>query len=309
MENKILLIIIFSFNRAMQLDCLLRTTFKHLKHPDYEIRIIYNATGKHHNGYEKLIEKYSSHKNIEFIKEKDKSIGFIQKLPFLFKNRNFWRYVKHSYLRKKLSNFKFLTEKAIKDSEAEFTMFMTDDGYFFRDVKIPEKILDLIRKDPYRVSYKMYVGKNLDDCPQLEKENGLLTWDYYDSRMHRHWAYPFSVDVTIYKTEALLKLISPVLYHMPTTLESFVVTHCRKRKLLNRGYSPKESNYAGIYINRVATVGNNFAGNISEEMLNNHFLEGYTLDFEFKQPPIQQTIIPDKIILQHPEKESIIIEP
>jgi hypothetical protein len=59
----------------------------------------------------------------------------------------------------------------------------------------------------------------------------------------------------------------------------------------------------------VATVGNNFAGNISEEMLNNHFLEGYTLDYKFKKPPVQQTIIPDEITMHHPDKKDIIIKP
>jgi hypothetical protein len=310
MINNDLLIIIFSFNRALQLDCLLRTAIERVRMAHYSIKIIFHSTGNHQNGYIKLINKYKENKKIEFIERKQVSNFWSDKFPLLFKNRNLWRYVKHPYLRKSLDNFKRLLEAQILESGCEFTMFLTDDGYFFKDVEIPSGIFDKIRDNPMHVSYRMYVGKNLKDCPEnLKEENESLKWNYYDPKMYNHWAYPFAVDDTIYHSKTLLKILKPVFYHMPTTLESYVVTHCRSRKLLSIGYSPLESNYVGLFINRVSTISNNFAGNINTEKLNEKFLDGYVLDYEFSIPPIQQALIPKKIILTHPKKEIIIIKP
>jgi hypothetical protein len=55
-----LLNIIFSFNRAMQLDYLLKSTLKNFK-LDYKIIVIYHTSGKHSNGYNKLIYDYRNY--------------------------------------------------------------------------------------------------------------------------------------------------------------------------------------------------------------------------------------------------------
>lgn len=310
MANNRLLIVVFSFNRALQLDCLLRTTFERLKLKDYSIIVIFHTTGKHADGYKKLIEKYKESKQVDFIEREPLNSFWIDKFPLLFKNRNLWRYIKHPFLRSSLDNFKKLLESQIEINGCEFTMFLTDDGYFYKEVEISNNIFNKIRNNPMQVSYRMYVGKNLIDCPDnLAMEDGLLKWNYYDPKMYNHWAYPFAVDDTIYHSRALLRIISPVFYHMPTTLESFVVTHCRSKKLLSIGYSPLESNFVGLFINRVSTIGNNFSGIIDAGMLNEKFLDGYILDYEFSFPPTQQAFIPNKIILSHPHKEKIIIEP
>lgn len=310
MVNNRLLIVIFSFNRSLQLDCLLRTAVERIKINDYLIKIVYHSTGNHTFGYNKLIEKSKENKQLEFVKREPINKFWSNKFPLLLKNRNLWRYIKHSYLRNSLDNFKELLEMIIIKSGCEFTMFLTDDGYFYREARVPAVIYDKIRDNPMHVSYRMYVGRNLKDCPpDLENENGLLKWNYYDPQMYNHWAYPFAVDDTVYHSKALLKIIKPVFYHNPTTLESFVVTHCRTRKWLSIGYSPVESNYVGLFINRVSNIGNNFAGNIDTEMLNEKFLNGYILDYEFAIPPAQQALIPDRIILSHPVNEKIIIEP
>jgi hypothetical protein len=311
MEKDNLLIVIFSYNRVLQLDCLIRTIFRRVSNPEWKAIVIYYSTGEHSRGYEKMITEYQDQSRISFIRESGQKNNFFRELlPLLFRNRNFYRYLKHPYLRHKLRNMKKITETALADSGCEFTMFLTDDGYFYRDVEIPEGVLNEIRQDPLQVSYRMYVGKNLANFPEKITGTGsLYRWNYYDPALTSHWAYPFSVDATIYHTQSLLKIIKPVFYHIPTTMESFVVTHCKTRKLLGTGLSPLVSNYVGLYINRVSLVGNNFAGRISVEMLNTRYLEGYRLEFEFVPEPNVQTLIPDKIILRHHERETIEIIP
>lgn len=303
------LIIVFSYNRALQLDCLLRTIKERFKIRKYHVVIIYHVTGKHRAGYDALKEKYKRSLEISFIERNSKSVFSLETLPLLFKNRNLWRYIKYPFLRKPHDNFKRLLESQISSSDYEFTMFLTDDGYFFKEVEITDSIFELIRKNPYQISYRLYVGENLQDCPlSLEKIDGTLRWDYADSNMYNHWAYPFSVDATIYHSNTLLKVLKPILYHMPTTLESFVVTHCRLNKLFRSGISPVESSYVGLFINRVSTIGNNFSGNINVDFLNEKFLEGYVLEYGFALPPVKSAFIPDKIMLINTSKNIIYLK-
>lgn len=58
-----LLNVVFSYNRAMQLDCFLESFINNIRFPtNYELAVVYHTTGEHKHGYEKLIKKYSNEK-------------------------------------------------------------------------------------------------------------------------------------------------------------------------------------------------------------------------------------------------------
>jgi hypothetical protein len=201
-------------------------------------------------------------------------------------------------LRKNRDNFKTLVEGIIEESGCEFVMFSTDDSILYRDTFITDDILEMIRGDPYQVSYRLYVGSNLKDAPaSLQRVGNLLAWDYYDKAMYHHWAYPFAVDGTVYSASALLDIIRGVLYHNPSTLEAFVCKEIMVRKLFRRGFSPLESTMVGLPINRVSSVARNFSGDIDVALLNQKFLEGYTLEYELPHPVNQNALLPQKVII------------
>ena len=308
--NEGLLIIIFSYNRAMQLDCLLRSLSRHLKVEKYKVKVIYHLSGEHVEGYNLLRERYKLDERVEFIERGSKTSFLRDKvLMFVKRKKNLERYLKHSYLRRANDNFKRLLESELSASGFEYTMFLTDDGYFFQDVHIPYEVLNEISTNPSQVSYRMYVGHNLTDCPKdLELVNSSLKWNYYDPDLTRHWAYPFSIDATIYNSAAILRIIRPVLYHMPATLEAFVVSYCKSRHFLSIGYSPLESNYVFVCLNRVSDlIGSAYPDILNTEFLNLKFLEGYSIDFEFILPPDSNIIYPQRIILSHTSKPAIVI--
>lgn len=302
------LIIIFSFNRALQLECLLNTILVRFIYPEFKIAVVYHHTETHKASYAKLIGNFQDNRLIKFYLINENTIFIKDTLPLLFSIRNLARFIKHPYLRKKRDNFKELTEKIISKSQCEFTFFLTDDGYFYKDVIVPDTVFDLIRINPMQNSYRMYVGDNLFNFPEkLTINDGVYNWNYNDPELHSHWAYPFSVDATIYDSKSVLKVIKPVLYHMPTTLEGYIMYKCKKKGIFLNGYSSKESNYVGTFINRVASIGNNKSGNIDADLLKDYFMEGYSLNYKFKVPPHEHAFIPDSLILNHPEKEKITI--
>jgi hypothetical protein len=294
-----LLIIIFSFNRAIQLDLLLKSIITRFKLPDYKITIIYHATGKHDVGYKKIISKYEKFLNISFL-EREKRICNINSYCHTFYSlKNIIRFFAHSYLLNRNSdNFKSLLENSLKTTDCEYVMFNTDDGYYYDDVIISDKIFSMIKAKPLYTSYRLYVGENLDEFPDyIRRENEYYIWNYYDSIPITHWTYPFAVDGTVYYTRSILDIIEKVPYHNPITLEGYVVNFVKEKKLLKVGISPIKSSLVCTKLNRVSTSSFNPTINISPDFLNGKYLDGYELELEVPSKITNANIVPEKIFL------------
>lgn len=287
--------IYFSFNRAMQLDTSLRYFLKNVLAPIDRISVIFRATRDHKLGYDLLKQKY---KNVMFFEEENNINFFSDTLPHLTRPRNLYRFLKYPFLRKNKSNFKQLLEKVIKETNSDFVMFSTDDSLFFREASFGDEVFSKIRANPTQVSYRLYVGSNHSDAPKgLKTEGELLSWNYFDKEMYRHWAYPFAIDGTIYDTKSLKNIILPILYHNPSTFEAYICRECIVRKFFSFGLSPLKSSMVGVPINKVQGIYQNKHGNIDVEILNRYFLMGFTLDYELPSPIAQNAVDPRKITL------------
>ena len=121
--------IVFSFNRAMQLDCFLQSFIKHFKKIDYQIAVVYHTTGEHSIAYKILRNKYQDNKKVEFFERSsiNNVVYFSRIIRLLIYPKNFYRFIKYKFLRKDVDNFKFLMEKIISTSPAKYIMFSTDD--------------------------------------------------------------------------------------------------------------------------------------------------------------------------------------
>ena len=61
-------IVIFSFNRALQVEALLASIKRHWKQPQYKLTVLYNTTGvDFQRGYDILQQEYPEY---EFVKER-----------------------------------------------------------------------------------------------------------------------------------------------------------------------------------------------------------------------------------------------
>lgn len=278
-----LLNIIFSFNRAMQLDYLLKSTIERFK-SDYKIIVIYHTTGNHTKGYKKLIDTYSKYNHISFVERTPNQLSLKQKLTLN-------KIDKEKYL--KTDNFKPLLENILLESNCKFVMFNTDDGFWFEDVLLDANVLKLINNNPINVSYRMYVGDNLNGFPTyVKKWNENYLWDYYYDDKITHWSYPFAVDGTIYSTKGILDIIKNVYYYNPVTLEGNVVNYVMKKKVLGIGLSPIKSKLIGTKLNRVAVETLNPTIHIKPENLNNYFLEDYELELQLPEKIDNSNIVP-----------------
>ncbi len=170
------------------MDCFLESFINNIRFPtNYELAVVYHTTGEHKHGYEKLIKKYSNEK-LKFYERSTSNYCFFYILKYLFSPINMYRFVKYAYLRKNVDDFKFLVEKIITSSKAEFLMFSTDDTFYDGEIVISEQIFHIIKNNPYKYLYRLYLGENLIAKYKAlaYKRDGYLEWNFIKIRVEDH---------------------------------------------------------------------------------------------------------------------------
>lgn len=280
----------------MQCESVLRSILEHVKTCHLTLSVFWRATGAHLDGYNLLRRLYEP-KMVRFYEQTGRISFFQDALPYLWMPRNLYHWLKYDYVRR-ADNFKPLLEQLIADTQADFVSFNTDDNIYYRDEFLPEAVFKRIREIPYDASYRVYIGGNLSYCPKnLKRDGDLLCWDYLDPGLQDHWAYPFAVDGTFYERSALLDVMRRVLYHNPVTLESYLVSYVKSKRLFRRGYSPICSTMVGLPLNKVSfIVAQNRRGDVSVEKLNSLFVEGYRLEYKLPERLVDSSLVPEQVI-------------
>lgn len=298
-------IIIFSFNRALQLDTLIDSLMENWKEPMFHIDILYNTSNeKFQQGYNHLIKKCSSYNNIKFHNEC--SIPDRWNIYELSNIRNIIRLFKHGNKFKPKSNFRSLLIKIMENNMAEHVMFMTDDTMFIRKVEIGKDILNWIYEEPKKRQYSLRCGSNMNEfnSNKVLSQKNILHWNFYECNKKSNWGYPFSVDAHIYSKEIIIKLFRKYIFCNPNTLEGVINTQVYRKKLLGEGKSSYKAYLLSYPINIVQTVAKNENMEIDCEMLNNMYLDGYTLRYpipeiitDFQQYPKELFFHKDGIVV------------
>lgn len=300
-------IIIFSYNRAIQLERLLKSIYNNWINPDFQIDVIYNTSSEfYENGYTILKQNFSQ-KDITFHKEKTKS--FRPKLKEICYLYNFKRLLKYKKLRNSKTDFRDILLDIIKSTTCEFIMFLTDDSEFIEKVRIPEDSFYWLKQDDANRQYSLRIGKYDDDFPSnlVHEMQDNITWYFYDCPKKTNWGYPFSVDAHIYSKRVIEYLFNKLLFNNPNTLEGFVQNYVYNHRMLGQGRCSIKPVILSFPINMVQNVISNESLCISLEMLNNYYLQGYTLEYSHPSNPTRFQYYPENIYLRK-EEEIITIK-
>jgi hypothetical protein len=292
-----LLNVVFSFNRAMQLHCFLDSFIRHNKIPNTEIAVVYHTTPPHNESYKVLIERFKNYEYIKFYERGHSRTLFFRIIPRLFKPVNLFHYCKHRYLRRGVDDFKFLVESIIANSACKLLMFSTDDTIYDGTIHIDDNILSKITQSPEQYSFRMHLGKNLISKYDavVSDEGPNLFWDYYSNLGNGPWGGVFNVDGTIYDKSFILSIMKRLLYHMPATLESYMETYLSGRKMLRYGYCPTESCLTNIWLNRVQQIGYHSSLNMDVLKLSAKYLKGYKIEYQYQKPVSEWGTIPEGV--------------
>lgn len=178
-------------------------------------------------------------------------------------------------------DFKSLTLQAIFDTPAGYVIFAVDDIVVKDDVDLSKCIEILDRTDAY--GFYLRMGDHLNYCytmdqaqrlPELASvQDDILSWKFVGSECD--WAYPHTVDMTVYRKRSL-NSFRDLSYHSPNSLEGCWASQAGPAMEL-RGLCFKDSKIVNLPLNKVQKELENRSMGISASALLMRFLQGYKL--------------------------------
>ncbi len=223
-KNKILGLI-FSKNRAMQLDATLSSFLLHAR-DSYLARlvVIYDATSAtHESQYALLQRQYGDLAG--FVRETD----FRRQLLDILKTA-------HSGVaprsRLPLSNGE--RNPARLDAQ-EYLLFLVDDAIFVRDFSLNSAV-NALASQPQAIGFSMRLGRNTTHCYSLSRtqsspdfrvlEDEAVAFNW--TRADGDFAYPLEISSSMYSLSMILQLGNGLKFRNPNTLESALAAQARR---------------------------------------------------------------------------------
>ncbi len=279
-------ILIFSCNRALQLQTLLNSLFTHLTVAvPYTVHVLYAATDADYvSGYERISISFPM---VQFHREATQR-RWAWPLPFQYW-KNGLRFLRHKSLRR-TSDFKAFTEQILAQSPHEGVMFLTDDSLFIRPERIDAARLAMVLANPASTySLSLRHGLTLrplppDIQPAAEQQ---YAWKFRPGQPDLgHWTWRFSVDGHVYPRQTVLSVLRRLHYANPNSLEGFMNDFVRtvRPDLFSTLLFNEQPALVGFVLNKVQTFNANHSLDMSPAYLNQKLLVGYTLTYCYETP-------------------------
>jgi hypothetical protein len=309
-------IIFFTYNRALQLDAALTSLVNNFVNLQMPIHVIYHWSSQHEVSYQSLKAKWQP-KGVVF-HQRGELISIRKITKLLIRPLNLYWYLKMPWIRDSFDDFKYILENIIENCDGDFISFSTDDQLMFDNTYITESVFDLIRSAPKKYSYRFITSLDFEGEYAIPKglninlyyENGkpaFFEWDNKNEFKSILWKYRFNVDGTVFEKKTILRLLKPMLYHMPTTLESGGLWESRFRNYFRFGLSSIKRTSIGIQANNIQTVSDTPCAYFEPEILRQAYEEGYHLVFDKSMVNENNYIyIPTELIMQHHITRKII---
>lgn len=197
MMNKYTQVVIFSKDRAMQLDLCLNTLYKSIADVGLPlISVLYKASEKHKKSYETL---KNEHPYVEYVEEK---------------------------------NFKSDLLKIVQNKR--FVLFVTDDTVFVRKFYIRdfEEVLNVI---PSALGISLRLGENTQYCYPLNAQQRVpKSYRLNYGLNFYHWlgqnydfGYPLELSSSMYRVADIDGMLSQLDYNNPNELEALMFQNCQ----------------------------------------------------------------------------------
>ena len=240
-------IIVFSKDRAMQLELFIRSFNKYVKDFDkYNIKILYTySNNKYMEGYNKLFDmKYP---NVTFVKE---------------------------------NNFKSDLQSMI-DINDKYTVFFVDDNTFKHPIDFYDKQMEIFENDKQILcrSLRLYPGltfcytMNVPMTKPVFLHNNIFFWRGQSA----DFGYPMSVDGHIFRTPEIMQYVNGIEYNNPNSFEGNMAPRPMN---LPKMICYDKSIIVNNPCNKVQTNNANLHGKVKPEDLNSKFLDGYVISLE-----------------------------
>lgn len=254
-------LVVFSYDRPMQLYAFLESVETYLSNP-HRIHVIYRCTDKRfEKGYKKVFNRFA--------------------------------YVRgHKQGKNPQNDFKRLVNKCVfsRQSKSPYIMFAVDDIILTDKVNLIQCTAALKKYNSWFFSLRLgkNITKNTMANPQTLEPvhtgvpNGknlgrnMFTWKFTDPTASGSWNYPNSTDVTIYRKKDLKRVLKKAQYTNPNTFEG--EWHWNWQPRNKKGLCFQKSKAVNLPLNVVNASWQSANINISTWQLLDKFLSGYKID-------------------------------
>lgn len=251
--------LIFSKDRASQLDALITSIYKFYDSNQIDISVLYKST---HENYQVAYDSIVSQNGLNFIKE---------------------------------NNFREDTLSIINSTNTEYIAISTDDTVLYRKFKL-DNVLPIVMNQCDVFSLRYGYNTVIQDFhlktyqPSLRRpvellEGKVLLWNWTEYEPLHNYGYPFGLDMHIFKRQQLLSLLESFNWKNTNEMESGLFYLRHKISPLISSFS--HSVAVNIPINNMSGV--TIAGkyySYSVEDLNEMFLNGYKIEYNFIEKDI-----------------------
>jgi len=245
-------LVIFSFDRPMQLYGLLESVEKRVKGVG-EIRIVYRVSSSDfEEGYNLVRERFP-------------------RAVFFRQGEN------------PKEDFKPLLLKAVFESSSPYVVFAVDDIVMTDEVDLAVCTQALAETGAY--GFYLRLGQNIDHCymlskysgvpPSIHLNEGICAWQF--SSGEDDWNYPHTVDFTVYKKSTIEPRLRNLVYHNPNKLEA---AWAAKADFSKMGLCFERSKMVNIPLNLVNISDNRYMQGYSAEDLMKKFRAGLKIDID-----------------------------
>ncbi len=253
--------IVFSMDRALQLDGLLRSFFLN-KLGECTISVIYKASGdEHQNAYQDVIKRFEN--KVHFYEE---GVGFKSTLLDALAKIN-------------TGKLYFLVDDIIFTEKVDFDKLSKIDS---------SKFIFSLRMGNH-LSYS-YVVDKAQKLPQfIDKDDEFLYWDWSESNSELDWAYPLSVDGHIFGVEEIRILAEHFDYKGPNSFEG-ILQKVKGLFSTRLGMSYRKARILNNPCNKVQKEVINLHGEMHQDDLLKIWNSGHEIDVEVLQGYINKSV-------------------
>lgn len=251
--------IVFSKDRAMQLEALLSSYFYYTKNPAPLLILFTYGNTQHKLAYEILQKEFQ-----------DFPVSFIEE-----------------------TNFCEQLKQLVNRQKGDRIFFMTDDAIFldFYDLN------DCLNFHPLQNVFSLRLGNDLDFCYAYNKKQEIPlftienmigkewnSWIWKDMYNSPDWSYPLSLDATIFLRKEIETILNYISFKSPNSLESQMQL-LKDLFLQRKGICYSKAKYVNVPCNRVQSEFDNaFHNTYSVIELADKFLEGQRIEWKkFKE--------------------------
>lgn len=283
--------IVFSRDRALQLEATLRSFLLHCQDPEHvRLNVLYLATSSMHaRQYIELAKEYNRDLSIRFIPQLHFRSDLL-KLLLPVEDHKFWQHIRPQII--KLSpRLGFLNGFGLVDRPLEYVLFLVDDNIFIRDFRL-RSLEDSMNTNSDALGFSLRLGRNTTFCyaknsnqrlPDfVQSQEGVLKFNWTTGELD--FGYPLEVSSSIYRWRQTWLLLNRLAFRNPNTLENRMAASKRLYQLTHPDLLCFEHSTTFCNpINKVQTVWDNRSGSHPRyfiEKLADLFNEGFRIQVE-----------------------------